>query len=218
MNLRRQTILTGLALFALGGMCSVSAQEPPSAAPAAVASSEMRVALTEQAAASDAKGVAVLAARLRDTTLVGTQESPVRSLRLVLENRSQTFFTYVSGWVTFYDASGIRCGSGVFNLDALAPGESAETDAPGLRLTCTAVSWRLAANSLVTRIVDIAKQTNQESPPAPAAASGTSTSNTLPPLKISINGEVLPIQTGNPIEVRVGKETVRIVLSPAVAP
>ncbi len=217
MNLRRRIILAGLALFGFGGICSILAQESP--ATAAITSSETRVALTEQAAATDAKGVAALAARLQDTAaLVGTQESPVRNLRLVVENRSQTFFTYVSGWVTFYDASGIRCGSGIFNLDALAPGESAETDSPGLRLTCTAVSWRLAANSLVTRIVDIAKPTNQESPTAAAAgAPASSTSPPLPPLKISINGEVLPIQTGNPIEVRVGKETVRIVLSPAVA-
>lgn len=196
---------------------SASAQQQQAAPPATASSAgqnEVRVPLTEQPVALDAKGGTALAARLRVTTLNGTADAPVRNTRLVIENRSQFFYTYVSGWVTFYDADGIRCGEGLFKLDALSPGESAETDTPGLRLACSPSSWRIAANNLLTRTTDIAKPgetapaTNTASPSAPSKT-------TLPPLTININGQTLPVQAGNPIEIKVGKENVRIVLDVA---
>lgn len=200
--MRNRIIAAGLALFTTSAAWSVCAQQAQSVAPSTAAPGETRVALTEQPVINDASGAPALAARLRETTLAGSVEAPLRSVRLVVENRSSSFFTYASGWATFYDASGIRCGDGLFQVDALAPGELAEIDIPGLRLTCAAASWRLAAKSLLTRTAaDVA---------APAAQPTPATQ--IPPLKISINGEVLPVQPGNPIEIRVGQETVRIVV------
>ncbi|MEJ7615522.1 MAG: FxLYD domain-containing protein [Pyrinomonadaceae bacterium] len=210
MSVRNRIIVAGLALLVSGAAWSVSAQTaqssaaPSAASPSAASPDETRVALTEQPVINDSMGAPALAGRLRETALVGSVEAPLKKLRLVVENRGSSFFTYASGWVTFYDAGGIRCGDGLFQVDALAPGELAEIDIPGLRLTCTAASWRLAAKSLLTRTAaaDLAAPTAQPTTPAPP----------IPPLKISINGEVLPLQPGNPIEFKVGQETVRIVV------
>ena len=105
---------------------------------------EQRVPLSDQATASDAEGRIALAGTLRTTDLNGSLDSPVTNIRLVLENRSQFFFTYVSGWATFYDSEGVRCGEGLFKLDALAVGEAAETDTPG----CDSDALRLHGASL----------------------------------------------------------------------
>ncbi|HVG39853.1 MAG TPA: hypothetical protein VM870_11220, partial [Pyrinomonadaceae bacterium] len=134
--------------------------------------------------------------------------APVRQNRLIVENRSPYVYTYVSGWVTFYDADAVRCGEGLFKLDALAPNESAETDTPGLRLTCSPSSWRIAANNLLTRAGDIAN-------PGETAAPAASQKTALPPLTLNINGQTLPVQAGNPIEVKIGAENVRITLDVA---
>jgi len=37
----------------------------------------------------------------------------------------------------------------------------------------------------------------------------------LPPLEININGKTVPIQPGNPLEITVGKERVRIIVNTA---
>ena len=118
---------------------------------------ETRVLLSEQASAADANGNEALRAWLRTTDLKGSIDSPVTNIRLVLVNRSPNFYTYVSGWATFYDSEGVRCGEGLFKMDALAVGESAETDTPGLRLRCTPVTWRVVATNLLTRSSDTAK-------------------------------------------------------------
>lgn len=176
-----------------------------------------RVALTEQAVAPDASGRASLGARLRTTSLAGTPDAPVRNSRLVVENRSPVLYAYVTGWVTFYDGEGIRCGEGLFKLEALAPNESAEVDTPGLRLTCTPATWRIVATNLLTR----SNSSQPSAPPAPPPAQPSTPepaltiAPVLPPLEININGKTLPIQPGNPLEIIVGAERVRIILSPA---
>lgn len=175
---------------------------------------EQRVPLTEQAAASDVDGRAALAGRLRTTDLKGAIDSPVTNVRLVLENRSQFFYNYVSGWATFYDAEGVRCGEGLFKLDALAIGEAAETDTPGLRLTCAPTTWRIVATNLLTRSTDVAKP--NEAAPAPDAQTAPSNEmvTAMPELEINIDGRTLPLQLGNPIEINTRRKSkVRIIVS-----
>ncbi len=170
---------------------------------------EQRVGLQEQAIASDAEGRAALAGRLRTTDLRGAVDSPVTNVRLVIENRSPFFYNYVSGWATFYDSDGVRCGEGLFKLDALAVGEAAETDTPGLRLRCAPATWRVVATNLLTRTSDTAKP----SQPEPAVDS-PGMAMSVPPLEISIDGETLPLQLGNPIEIGTSqKSSLRIVVN-----
>ncbi|HEY6045674.1 MAG TPA: hypothetical protein VIU65_03670, partial [Pyrinomonadaceae bacterium] len=113
-------------------------------------------ALTEAVTANDAKGSPAIEARLMTTMLNGAEDSPVTNVKLVIKNVSPNFYTYVTGWATFYDSAGVRCGEGLFKLDALAPNESAGTDTPGLRLRCAPSTWRIAPTNLLTRSVDMA--------------------------------------------------------------
>ena len=199
--------------------------------------SEPRVPLAQAAVAYDVEGFEALGGRLRTQALAGTPDAPVRDTRLVIENRSQVFYNYVAGWATFYGEDGVRCGEGLWKLEALAPAEQVEVDTPGLRLTCTPSTWRIAATTLLTRTGDVAKPREQAAPPpaetgqssagagaapaaasttgAGAAASGASAPANLPPLEINVNGKTIPIQLGNPLEIQVGKERVRIVVQPA---
>ncbi len=173
---------------------------------------EQRVGLQEQAIALDADGRSALAARLRTTDLRGSVDSPVMNIRLVLENRSQFFYNYVSGWATFYDAEGVRCGEGLFKLDALATGEAAETDTPGLRLRCAPASWRVVATNLLTRTSDTAKPGQPE--PQPDNTQPSDSAVVMPALEINIDGETLPLQLGNPIEINTRrKRSVRITVN-----
>jgi hypothetical protein len=172
---------------------------------------ELRVALAAQPVALDSLGRPALAARLVTTALSGAPDAPVQNAVLVLENRSQFFYTYASGWATFYNGEGVRCGEGLFQLDALAPGESAETDLPGLRLKCAPVSWRIVATSLVIRTNDAVIAPAPTTPPADASNSVPA----IPPLQIEINGETHPIQLGNPLNIRVGRRQVRITVNTA---
>ena len=118
---------------------------------------EQRAALNETVIALDAKAAPALEARLLTQVLNGAEDSPVTNIKLSVKNTTANFYTYVSGWVTFYDANALRCGDGLFKIDALAPQESAEVDTPGLRLRCSPQSWRVVATNLMTRTVDIAK-------------------------------------------------------------
>lgn len=182
--------------------------------------SEPRVALAEPAVAYDIDGRTALAARLRTTALAGTPDAPERNTRVVVENRSEVFYTYATGWATFYGGDNVRCGEGMWKLEALAPGESAETDTPGLRLTCTPTTWRIVATNLMTRTTDAARPADQTAPPpaespAPSAPADARPAQSLPPLELNINGRIVPIQPGNPLEVVVGAERVRIILQPA---
>src|SRR5881394_542046 len=119
--------------------------------------SEQRAALTDAAIAFDTKSAPALEARLLTQVLNGSDDSPVTNVKIAIKNITPNFYSYVSGWATFYDANATRCGEGVFKLDALAPQESAEVDTPGLRVRCAPTQWRVVATNLMTRTVDIAK-------------------------------------------------------------
>ena len=198
------------------GLCATAAQAQQPTTNTTGVTNEPRVALNEQATAFDVLGRTALAGRLRTQQLAATQDAPVRNVLLVLENSSQFFYNYVSGYATFYGADGVRCGEGLWKLEAFAPGEQAEVDTPGLRLTCTPATWRLSALNLLTRTTDVAK------PAAPASAADAAApplasvpvSTPAPRLEININGKTLPLQLGNPIDVVVGKERVVIVVQP----
>jgi hypothetical protein len=215
-----------LVLSACGVGASAQQQTPAEAS--AGAGGEPRVALTEAATAFDAAGRVALGGRLRTTALTGTQDAPARNVLLVVENRSSFFYNYVSGSATFYDASGVRCGEGLWKVGTLAVGEAAEVDTPGLRLTCTPTTWRIVAINLLTRSTDVAKPdqpapaaTDAAAPPATSSSPGANVltaspaTATMPRLEIDINGKTLPLQIGNPLEIVVGNERVRIVVNPA---
>ncbi|MGZ8842615.1 MAG: hypothetical protein ACXW18_03065 [Pyrinomonadaceae bacterium] len=190
-----------IALFSMLIACvaiSASAQQP----------NEQRVALNEAAIALDAKAAPALEARLLTQVLNGSDDSPVTNIKLSVKNATTNFYTYVSGWATFYDANAIRCGEGLFKIDALAPQESAEADAPGLRLRCSPQSWRVVANNLMTRTADIAKPTEPAPPVAPAVEEKPAPMNFV----ISIDGQEYPIQVNNPMVLRLGNRNRKIVL------
>ena len=181
---------------------------------------EQSVALSEQTTAYDARGRVALTGRLRTSALNGSPDAPVKNVQFVITNSSPFFYTYVSGWVTFYDAGNVRCGEGLFKLDALAPNESVEVDAPGIRIRCAASRWRIVATNLLTRTVDTAKPADQLTQP-PANETNTvvttpaNAAATVPPLEIEIDGETHPIQLGNPLELNLRSRRVRIIVRPA---
>jgi len=184
-RIRIVTMLT--ALFALSAVVVPAQQETQ-------VQSEQRVPLTQTAVAHDAKGAAALEATLRTTALNGAPDTPVTNIRIVVKNVSASFYTYVSGLATFYDSAGVRCGEGVFKVDALAQNESAETDAPGLRVTCAPASWRIVATNLLTR-------SGEQTTATAETRSGTTTN-----LVINIDGEEHPIQIGKPMVLNLGNK------------
>jgi hypothetical protein len=223
-----------LILFILVIAADARAQQAAAQTPsqATARPNEPRVALSQAATAYDAAGQEALGGRLRTQSLAGTPDAPVRNTRVVVENRSAAFYTYASGWVTFYGEDGVRCGEGLWKLEALAPQEQVEVDTPGLRLTCAPATWRIVATTLLTRTGDAAQPTPSPSaaPAQNAATSATAaTASTtganagtnansapnVPPLEINVNGKTVPVQLGNPLEIQVGKERVRIVVQQA---
>ena len=197
--MRFRKILLGITLV-LSCAVVIAAQQP----------TEQRAALNEAATASDAKAAAI-EARLLTTVLNGSEDSPVTSVRIVVKNVSANFYTYVSGWATFYDSSAVRCGEGLFKLDALAPNESAEVDTPGLRLHCSPASWRIVATNLLSRTAEGAKPIETAPPPSEAVTEKSAPINFV----ISIDGEEHPIQVNNPIVLKLGNRNAKIVLRPA---
>ena len=166
-------------------------------------------ALTEAVTANDALGSPAIEARLMTTMLNGAEDSPVTNVKLVIKNVSPNFYTYVTGWATFYDSAGVRCGEGLFKVDALAANESVGTDTPGLRLRCSPSTWRIAPTNLLTRSVDMAK--TAESPVIEPNAERPAPQNFV----ISIDGEEHPIQVNNPLVLKVGTRTRTIMLRSA---
>lgn len=235
---RAQEPATGGATTQTGTAQTTQQSTQATEAGGAVRPGEARVPLPQVAIAYDAAGRETLAGRLRTQALAGTVEAPVRNTRIVIENRTPLFYNYAAGWATFYDAEGVRCGEGLWKLEAFAPNESVEVDTPGLRLTCAPATWRIVATTLLTRTTDTAKPREGAPPPAEgsintttgaAASSGdtgervvststeaapNSATPACPPLEININGKTIPIQTGNPLEVKVGRERVRIIIQP----
>ncbi len=199
--MRRFLLLLTLVTFCA---IAVAAQQP----------AEQRAGLNEAATGFDAKGAPAIEGKLLTTLLNGSEDSPVTNVRVVVKNTSANFYTYVTGWATFYDSGAVRCGEGLFKVDALAPGESSETDTPGLRLKCTPASWRIVATNLITRTADAAKEViaAPAPPPAePAPVERRPVSNYV----LSISGEDHPIQVGNPLVVKMGGKRVKIVLREA---
>ena len=222
----RAALCLALCLFgaAAAGARQAQPQQQTAAATSDVRPSEPHVPLAQPAVAYDVAGNEALGGRLRTQALAGSPEAPVRNTRVVVENRSPVFYNYAAGWATFYGEDGVRCGEGLWKLEAFAPREQVEVDTPGLRLTCTPATWRLVATTLLTRTGDVAKPREQAAPPPaetgtpatgePAASTGAPAATT-PPLEINVNGKTIPIQLGNPLEIVVGKERVRIVVQQA---
>ena len=195
-------------LLALGG-AGVRAQDAQGAAAA-----EQRVGLEAEATALDAQGRTALAGQLLTQALAGTADTPVRNARFIIENRGAVFLVYVSGSVTFYDERGVRCGEGQFTLNALAAGERAETDAPGLRLTCAPRSWRIVAKDLLPRAAErislpASEETPQSFAPTPAETPA------LLPLEITVDDKVYNAPIGSTLEVSVRRRRVRITVRAA---
>jgi hypothetical protein len=177
------------------------------------------VPLAQQAIAYDVAGRAVLAGQLRTTDVTGSIDSPVTNVRFVLTNSGPLFYNYVSGWATFYDADGVRCGEGLFKTSAFAAGESVDVDTPGIRVTCAASTWRITATNLLTPTTETAKPAEP-----PAAAPGTVAPTVLVPtpaptsnvvdssMILNINGEDHPIQIGKPMVLRNVAGPITIVL------
>jgi hypothetical protein len=188
-------ILAGALL--LSSCLGVVAQEP-------AAMNERRVALTETAVALDGSGVPALEATLRTTALNGAEDSPVTNIRLVVKNSSTVSYTFVSGLVTFYDSTGVRCGEGLFKADALSAGEAFETDTPGIRIRCAPATWRIVANNLLPRV------TPGAAVPAPIALGRPGLN-----LVISVDGEEHPIQLDKPMVLSLGDRQRTIVLREA---
>ena len=158
---------------------------------------EPRVSLTESAVAFDSKGAPALEGSLRTTALNGAPDTPVTNIRLVIKNVSPVFYSYVSGLVTVYDGSGVRCGEGLFKADALALNESVETDTPGIRIRCAPTSWRIVATDLLPRTPDVSPITGAAIPMR---------------LIISVDGEEHPIQLDRPMVLNLGEKQRTIIV------
>jgi hypothetical protein len=198
---RVSSLLPGIIVTALCAIAAM-AQQP-----------EQRASLNDVAVALDAKGAPAFEARLSTTVLNGSQDSPVTNVRLVVKNTTTNFYSYITGWATFYDSSALRCGEGLFKVDALAPNESAETDTPGLRLRCSPATWRVVATNLLKRSSD----TFQPAAPPPPPPAEPAVEERRQPVNfiISIDGEEHPIQVNNPLVLKLGNKNRKIVLRSA---
>jgi hypothetical protein len=172
--------------------------------PAATDLVEKRVPLTDTAVALDGSGAAALEANLRTTTLNGAVDSPVTNIRVVVKNSSSVSFAFVSGLVTFYDGSGVRCAEGLFKADALSVNEAFETDTPGIRIRCAPATWRIVATNLLPRVA-----------PNGGTAAVTTASRPGLNLVISVDGEEHPIQLEKPMVLTLGDTQRTIVVRQA---
>ena len=185
------------------GSVSVSAQQ------STADSVEKRVSLTETAVALDGSGTPALEATLKTTALNGANDSPVSNIRLVVKNSSSVSYALVSGLVTFYDGSGVRCGEGLFKADALSVGEAFETDTPGIRIRCAPAAWRIVATNLLPRVSPGGVTAN--APLSTGTAAGHSSLN----LVISVDGEEHPIQIDKPMVLTLGNTQRTIIVREA---
>lgn len=189
--MRVKNILIAVAVLSLN-VVSSSAQETTQEA------SERRVPLSEAAVALDAQGQAALEGTLRTTALNGAPDLPVMNIRLVVKNVSSRAYGYISGLVTFYDGSGVRCGEGLLKADVLAINEAIETDTPGIRIRCAPATWRLVATNLLPRI-----------PPGPVIFE---TAGVPANLIISVDGQEYPLQLDKPMIVNLGERQRTIIV------
>ena len=182
--------ISGVVFFL--GVLSVSAQQTSST------SSEQSVPLTQTAVALDGRGTPALEGTLRTTSLNGAPDTPVTNIRVVIKNVSSSPFNYVSGLVTFYDGSGVRCGEGIFKADEVLANESVETDAPGIRIRCAPANWRIVATNLLPRL----------SPGLVGLDTASRTANLI----ISVDGEEHPIQLDRPMVLTLGERQRTIIV------
>lgn len=209
--MRLKIMAACVTLLASLGVQSVRAQETDAAA-----ASEQRVSLEAEATALDAQGRAALVGQLLTQALAGTPDAPVRNARFIIENRGPVFLAYVSGSVTFYDDRGVRCGEGQFTLSALAQGERAETDAPGLRITCTPRTWRIVAKDLLPRATERISLPAQEEAAQPLTpTTAPADTPTVLPLEITVDDKVYNAPIGSTLEVSVRRRRVRITVRAA---
>lgn len=205
--MKMKTIVMCIAFVACS-VVTIRAQE--TTATTAQSPTEQAVALTQKAVALDAAGREALTGSLLTGTLQGTPEAPIKNVRFVVENRGAVFYTYVSGAVTFYKEGGVRCGEGLFALSALAPGEAVETDAPGLRLECSPVAWRLVATNLLTRANEASRTVAETQPQATSQPSPPSAPS---PLYLTIDGQQYQVPLNSTLEIPVRKRRIKITLS-----
>jgi hypothetical protein len=192
---------------------NVRAQQ--TAATAQDAGNERRVSLEEQPVALDALGRAAIAGQLLTKALSGAPDAPVKNARFIIENRSQFFYTYITGSVTFYDERGVRCGEGLFTLNALAPNEQAETDAPGLRLSCAPRTWRIVANNLLTRTSEKTLPVEEAAQPVQPVQPAPVNPPTPLPLEITVDDQVYNAPLGSMLEIPVKKKRIKITVRSA---
>lgn len=189
--MRIKSIAISGVVFLLG-VLSVSAQQTPSD------SSEQPVPLTQTAVALDGRGTPALEGTLRTTALNGAPDTPVTNIRVVIKNVGPSPFSYVSGLVTFYDGSGIRCGEGIFKADEVLANESVETDAPGIRIRCAPANWRIVATNLLPRL----------SPGLVRLDTASRSANLI----ISVDGEEHPVQLDRPMVLTLGERQRTIIV------
>ena len=189
--MRIKSIAISGVVFLLG-VLSVSAQQTPST------SGEQPVPLTQTAVALDGRGTPALEGTLRTIALNGAPDTPVTNIRVVIKNVGPSPFSYVSGLVTFYDGSGIRCGEGIFKADEVLANESVETDAPGIRIRCAPAQWRIVATNLLPRL-------------SPGLV-GLDTASRSANLIISVDGEEHPIQLDRPMVLTLGERQRTIIV------
>jgi hypothetical protein len=166
---------------------------------------EQRVPLAESAVAVDADGAASLEGSLLTTALSGAPETPLANIQIVMKNVSTYFYNFISVLVTFYDASGVRCGEGIFKADVLAENESFETDAPGIRIRCSPTNWRIVATNLVPRTLPGVITLTESAQPTVAPTK----------LLISVDGEEHPLQLEKPMVLMLGDRQRRIIVRQA---
>ena len=179
-----RTVLLSMVLIAT--CLSVMAQE------STTVPKEQPVPLSDTAVALDSNGTAALEATLKTTALHGANDSPVTNIHVVVRNASMIDFSFVSGLITFYDGSGVRCGEGIFKADALTVNEAFETDTPGIRIRCSPASWRIVATNLLPRVAPTVT--------ASSAMPSTRSNNFI----ISVDGEEHPIQLEKPMVLHIG--------------
>jgi len=194
-------IMVVAALMLVGCFCVVAQEQ-------AGGSAERRVSLTETAVALDGHGMSALEATLRTTALNGASDMPVTNIRLVVKNSSAVSYAFVSGLVTFYDASGVRCGEGIFKADALSVNEAFETDTPGIRIRCSPATWRIVATNLLPRVVP---NVTPNTVPAMTSSERRAALNLI----ISVDGEEHPIQLERPMVLNLGTAQRTIVVREA---
>jgi hypothetical protein len=240
--LRIKFIVSCLAFIACCSLCARAQQtagekqaQAQVQTQAQTQAAERRVPLAEPAVAFDAMGREALAGHLLTMTLNGSNDAPVRNVRLAIESRSADFYTYISGWATFYNDAGVRCGEGMFKLDALASQETAEVDTPGMRLTCSPFTWRIVALNLLTRVGDTARPiipTQQDQPNSTAAGQPQQANaqqvtnaqrganeqpvaaNALPLfVNLSVDGHAYRVPLGSTLEIPVNKKRTKITVS-----